>query len=326
MNTTFILTGGAGRIINSIPALEKYQKLNPNDNFNIIVHGWEQVFWSHPTLQQKVVGAHQKGNFENYIKNNKVVSPEPYQLYRFYNQKINLTEAFDECINNTHDHSDLNYNVLHVSEYELSKIKESIMAFKQKHKKNKLVVFQPYGSSVEFVDGKPIDRSNRSMLDIHYLKVALAISKQATVIYASHPTFKPRNDNFTISIDDNLPYLRTLIGLVSQCDYFVGVCSVGQHVARSFNKPGLIFMGGTNENNFSYPNHFTIFRKKDTNPTYIPWRLSEIDCEFSDRANNNFMNFSDEEIEEAIHTISSNIGETINLNLAEDSSINGQYN
>jgi len=32
MNTTFLLNGGAGRIITAIPALEKNQKLNPADD------------------------------------------------------------------------------------------------------------------------------------------------------------------------------------------------------------------------------------------------------------------------------------------------------
>ena len=58
MNTTFIIDGGAGRVINSIPALEKYYKLNPEDDFNIIVHGWESVFWSNSKLQKRVFGSH----------------------------------------------------------------------------------------------------------------------------------------------------------------------------------------------------------------------------------------------------------------------------
>ena len=37
MNTTFVLNGGAGRVIASIPALEKFHRLNPQDDFKILV-------------------------------------------------------------------------------------------------------------------------------------------------------------------------------------------------------------------------------------------------------------------------------------------------
>ena len=40
MNTTFLLSGGAGRIIAAIPALEKYHRLNPDDDFRVVIYGW----------------------------------------------------------------------------------------------------------------------------------------------------------------------------------------------------------------------------------------------------------------------------------------------
>lgn len=326
MNTTFILTGGAGRVINAIPALEKYEKLNPNDDFKILVHGWEQVFWSHPTLQQRVFGSHQKGNFDQHIKNNNIVSPEPYQVYRFYNQQCNLIEAFDECINKTTDHSDLNYNVLHLSNYEQIKIKDLVKNFKEKTKKQKVVVFQPFGSSVEIINNEVIDRSSRSLKLQDYFNIVKSISNNATVLYASQPELRHANDKLSISFDEYQPYLRTLIGLISQCDYFVGICSVGQHIARAFNKPGLIMMGATNEINFSYPNHFYIFRKKDRKPFYSPWRLSEVDCEFSDRMNNGIMEFTHQELDEIKETINLNLTESVALELLSDQVVNGQYN
>jgi hypothetical protein len=308
LNTTFIITGGAGRVINSIPALEKYERLNPNDDFKVIVHGWESVFWSHPTLQKRVFGAHQKGNFDNIIRNSKTVSPEPYQNYRFYNQQVNLIEAFDEEINHTQDHSDLNYNCLHLSEYEIAKSKELVEKYKTDKKKRKVIVFQPFGSTVEIVDKKPIDRSNRSFELKDYFKIVQSVSNDVVILYASLPQFRHPSDTFSISFDEIQPYHRTLMSLIYHCDYFVGCCSVGQHVARAFDKPGLIIMGATNETNFSYPNHFDIYRKKDREPKYTPWRLSEVDCEFSDRENEGLMKFDDKEINKMIQIIKKNIG------------------
>lgn len=325
MNTTFIISGGAGRVINAIPALEKYERLNPNDDFKIIVHGWEQVFWSHPTLQERVFGANLKGNFENYFKNNITIVPEPYHCYNFYNQKINLVEAFDECINKTTDHSDLNYNCLYLSEYEHFKILDLVRDFKEKKKKKKLVVFQPFGSGVDVCNKQPIDRTNRSLYLNDYFEIVKNISKNATVVYASQPQFRHPNDTFSISVDEYQPYIRTLIGLISECDFYVGICSLGQHIARCFNKPSLILMGATNEQNFSYPNMFEIYRKKDRKPFYSPWRVSEVDCEFADRMNDGIMDFTKEEINEIIEKINLNITNNVVLELTDDQVINGQY-
>ena len=43
-NTTFVISGGAGRVVTAIPALEKYHRLNPHDDFKVLVHGWVDLF------------------------------------------------------------------------------------------------------------------------------------------------------------------------------------------------------------------------------------------------------------------------------------------
>lgn len=307
MNTTFLIDGGAGRVINSIPALEKYEKLNPNDDFKVIVHGWESVFWSHPTLQKRVFGAHQKGNFEHIIKDNRIVSPEPYRNHNFFNLRINLVEAFDEEINNTEDHSDLNYTCLYLAASEKARSKEHVDNLKNQHKKTKMIVFQPFGSSAELLGKNVHDKSNRSMESDDYFKLVQSLSTDAVIFYASQPQLRHKNDNISISFDEIPGYHRTLMCLISNCDYYVGCCSVGQHVARAFNKPGLILMGGTNELNFSYSNHFKIYRKKNRTPKYIPWRLSDVDCEFADRENEGLMKFTTDELNEIISIIKTDL-------------------
>ena len=56
MNSTFLLSGGAGRIITAIPALEKYAKNHPEDDFNVLIYGWENLYWNHPFLQSRTYG------------------------------------------------------------------------------------------------------------------------------------------------------------------------------------------------------------------------------------------------------------------------------
>lgn len=132
-------------------------------------------------------------------------------------------------------------------------------------------------------------------------------SKDAVIFYASPPQFRHPSDNISITFDHEQPYLRTMMSLIKNCDYFVGIDSVGQHIARAFNKPGTIIMGATNEINFSYPGHFQIIRKENHDPVYIPWRLSEFDCEFVNRENDGIMDFTDEDLDVIISTVQAKI-------------------
>jgi hypothetical protein len=298
-NTTFIISGGAGRISAAIPALEKYYKLNPEDDFKVLVHGWQELFWGNPVLQNRTFTAHQKGNFENYVKHNQIIVPEPYTLSSFFNEKKSLVEAFDEIINNCNDHSDLTTEkYIYTSVVEKNKSCELFSGYINKTKKEKVIVFQPFGSGAEIINNLVVDRSNRSLSREVYYKIVQELSKFATVIYASMPHFRHPEDNISIAFDEHQPYLRVLTAFIEQCDYYVGVCSVGQHIARALKKPGAVIMGGTNEKSFSYPEHFAILRKEGKSPVYSPWRLSDADCEFSNRANEGIMDFTDEEIQE----------------------------
>ena len=67
-NTTFVFSGGAGRTIAAIPALEKYARLNPDDDFKVLIHGWCDLYWSHPILQDRTFDVNQKGSFELFVK------------------------------------------------------------------------------------------------------------------------------------------------------------------------------------------------------------------------------------------------------------------
>jgi ADP-heptose:LPS heptosyltransferase len=102
-----------------------------------------------------------------------------------------------------------------------------------------------------------------------------------------HPGDKVSVDLQTVNTD-----LRMFMALISECDYFIGCDSVGQHMARSFDKPGAIFMGSTFEKNVTYPKHFRIFRRPDKTPVYSPLRFGGVDSEFTDRLNDGIMAFT----------------------------------
>ena len=298
MNTTFLLSGGAGRIIAAVPALEKFHRLNPTDDFKVLIYGWENLYWNHPLLQSRTYGVGQKGIFDLVVKDSRLISPEPYHNYYYYNQQISLAEAFDADINKTIDHSDLTSPNLYCHSGEVKTARKMIDEAKQQKNKKKFIVYQPYGSGIQLVNNRPLDSSGRSLDVDDALKLGQLLSQDAVVLYFGSNDFIHPGDNFMLNAK-NIPGadLRFYMAMISQCDCFVGVDSVGQHMARAFNKPGLVIMGSTIEQNVSYPGYFKFYRN-GVKPTYNPIRIGGIDCEFADRANDNVMVFNDKQIQE----------------------------
>lgn len=310
MNTTIIINGGAGRVISAVPALEKYARLNPEDDFRVLVHGWENLFWSHPLLQNRTFSIGQKGIFEQFIKNNRVICPEPYYVYGYYNQKLSLAEAFDQEINKTEDHNDLTPPKLYLSLVEQSSAALMIKQKFQELKKSKIMVIQPFGSGMQLINNRPYDISQRSLDVDDYLKMCqrlAGMNKDLLIIYFGPSEFRHPGDSTTIHIEQG--DLRMYMALINHCHYFLGCDSVGQHMARAFNKKGMVIMGATDEKNVTYPNHFKIWRDKTKTPVYSPIRLSGIDCDFADRMNDGIMKLTDDQI--------INITNMINRDLAE---------
>ena len=305
MNTTFVISGGAGRVACAIPALEKFYRLNPDNDFKVLVHGWYQILWSHPILQDRTYEANVKGAFEHYLKDNYVVHPEPYILNNFFNQRINLIEAFDELINNTNDHSDLNRPKIYTSIFEKKQTSDILSNIRADHDNKKIVMFQPFGSSIKFVDQYPFDHTHRSLTPDQYIAIANGIRDIATVIYCSPKEFKPGDDE-SIPINNWNPYFRIFPAMLEQCDYFIGCDSCGQHFAYGLDKPGTVIMGGST-NNFTYPDHFRTIRLDGFIPQYSPIRLSDGDVDFIERANDGAMDFSQSDINDIIEIIRSDI-------------------
>jgi hypothetical protein len=121
-------------------------------------------------------------------------------------------------------------------------------------------------------------------------------------VYFGEHRFKHPQD-FTSICMEHSPDLRIWMALISECDYFLGVDSVGQHIARALNKKGLVIMGSTFEKNISYPDYFTFYRNKNKNPSYVPIRLVDFDGMFVSRENDDIMNFDDTQIREIIKIV-----------------------
>jgi ADP-heptose:LPS heptosyltransferase len=253
-------------------------------------------------LQEKTFEVSQKGVFENYIKNYNLVSPEPYHVYGYYNQEKSLAEAFDEIINKTDDHSDLDKPNLYVSYEETAKIKSNIDAFKQQVNKDKIIVFQPFGSGARIENNMFIDSSGRSMYPEDFALLCKHLSNYAAIVYFGPPDLFMLSGS-TDSLCPPTPDLRMYMALINQCDYFIGCDSVGQHMARAFDKKGLVLMGSTFEKNVSYPDYYKFYRNEHVRVKYNPIRIGGLDCQLADRTNDGAMKFDEGQLKEIFNII-----------------------
>jgi len=297
-NTAFLLSGGAGRIITAIPALEKYHRLNPDDDFKVLIYGWEALYWSHPILQERTYNVNQKGVFDLLIKTHNLYQPEPYHRWSYYNQHKSLIEAFDEEINQTEDHSDLEKPNLYLHSKELEDAKNFINKLKEEFNREKIIVIQPFGAAAQVQNDQFTDPTQRSLTPKIYVDIIKDMPKNYGFLF-----FGPKN---LICADDQYSLVppdldqRAWLSLIACAEYFVGIDSVGQHMARAMEKEALVIMGSTFEKNVSYPEYdkFTFYRNKNAQAKYSPIRIGGMDNEMADRLNEEVMNFNSEQVKE----------------------------
>ena len=295
MKKAFMIDGGAGRVIAAIPALKKYVRNNPDHDVRIFIGGWDMLLWGIPELQDISYSMDVKGGFESMFKDlDVVVSPEPYRQPNYYNQKISLAEAFDEIINETTDHSDLGIPELVLNKMEEKQAAGVIGQVKAQQQKQKTIVIQPYGRSAQRVDEKDIiDESTRSMEPHVYLKLVKKLATKYNLIFFGEEQMSLPEDTYTFKTQADL---RMWAAIVEASDYFVGCDSLGQHMARAFNKPGTVIVGSTYPINTTYPDFFNIIEKEGVPKAYSPIRISGLDGHLADRINDRLMEFTDDEI------------------------------
>lgn len=305
----FAIDGGAGRAIAAIPALKKYARNHPDEDWIVIVFGWDTLFWGIPELQDRVYSADVKGIFKNLLKDSDIITPEPYRIWEYYNQKCSLVEGFDKLINETEDHSDLGIPELVLSKAEEKMAANIVGEVETQQNKNLTIVIQPFGRSARIDNGDIIDDSSRSIEPETYQKLVKKLSQKYNIIFMGEGEFvNAISEKDQISAKLQLD-LRAWSSVIERCDYFIGCDSVGQHMARAFNKPGTILLGSTYAVNITYPDHFQIIENKDVEKEYSPIRICGLDSHLADRKNDRCMDFSDEDIDNIYKTIVKDIKE-----------------
>jgi len=306
MKKVFAINGGAGRVLCAIPALLKYYK-NNGPNFYIFTESGLDFFVGIPELQDLTFTPEHKGVFEDYIKPNELISPEPYRDHGYYNQKRHLIEAFDYLINGSEDHTDLENIKIVLNKQEEINALDAIVNAKKHQGKEKTIVIQPFGRSAEPKHNEVIDVMSRSLTLSSYKKIIDELHKKYNVIYMGENN---EVDDTTFKVQTSL---RQWAAIIEACDYFIGCDSVGQHMAKAFDKPGTVILGSTFAENTSYKDYFQILRKPNTEIRYFPIRIGErgVDGDITNRVNDTCMDFTDDEINDIIKKIIKDIEDKV---------------
>lgn len=293
-NTAIFINGGAGRVVCSIPALEKFHEENPDDDFLVICEGGTDFFKGHPVLHAKAYDHWHKNLFEDKLKDMNLESPEPYRVWEYYNQKCSLAQAYDIAINNK-GIRDLPKPTIRLSKGELLQASQVIKEVKEKTKCEKAIVIQPFGRGIIEQDGTLTDYSGRSIEPTNLINIIQNISKDVGIIFMGELAidFKKHGVDRSIAVPQGVD-LRTWCSIIAEADHFVGCDSVGQHMAYAFDIPSTVIIGSTFPINTSYPDceFFNILDMGEISRVYSPIRIT-ID-EYSDRVNEGIMQMTDE--------------------------------
>jgi hypothetical protein len=296
----FFINGGAGRTICSIPALEKYAEEVSKD-FIIVCEAGTDFYKGHPLLHSRAYDHWHKNLFEDKLINMDLVTPEPYRVWEYYNQKCSIAQAFDIAINNK-GIRELPRPTLRLSNEEMYVGFNLLKEVREKTKKDKIIVFQPFGRGVHSENGIIYDPSNRSFEGEHVINIVKKLQKKHGVIlmseigidFAQHgckdPVAHPQNIN-----------LRQWAAIIANADYFLGCDSVGQHLVAALNLPATVVVGSTFGINVSYPDDkkFEVLDMGGDIRQYSPIRITM--DEVADRGNDGIMRMN-EKVEDAIVT------------------------
>lgn len=311
-STAFFINGGAGRVICSTPAFEKYAEENPNDDFIIVCEGGTDFYKGHPLLGKKAYDVWHKNLFEEKIKNRNSISPEPYRVWEYYNQKCSLSQAFDIAINNKGIRA-LSSPKIYINKHEMISGASVVEEVKQVTGFDKVIVVQPFGRSTEHINNFIIDATSRSFQLDNILDIIKELKKEYGIIVMSElPVKVETNDNEPPVAQPEISDLKVWSSIIDVADHFLGCDSLGQHIVKALGKTATVVTGSTYPINISYPDddNFDIVDVGKGKRIYAPIRLTTE--EEQDRHNDEVMELSKEQISEICNSVRNRLGKSKN--------------
>lgn len=310
-STAFFMNGGAGRVITSIPALELYAQENPKDDFIIVCEGGTDFYKGHPLLGPKAYDHWHKNLFEEHIKNKNCVTPEPYRVWEYYNQKCSLSQAFDIAINNK-GVRDLPAPKLYLNKNEVVSGANIVEEVKAKTGFDKVLVVQPFGRTVESVGNFIIDSTSRSFQLNNIVDIINVLKKEYGIIIMSEipVPLEENNDNTYPVAQPEIPDIRVWAGVIECADHFLGCDSLGQHIVKALGKTATIVTGSTYPINISYPedSNFDIIDIGEGKRVFSPIRLTME--EEQDRYNDESIEMTEVQVKQVCDSVRKKLGKS----------------
>ena len=301
----YFMNGGAGRVVASIPAFEKLYK--EDKDFIIVCEGGMDFYKGHPQLHELAYDNWHKNLFKDYIKDRDIVSPEPYRVWEYYNQKCSLAQAFDIAINNK-GVRDLPDPTIHMNKHELVQGYKVVEEIKAVTGKDKVVVFQPFGRKAENMGDFVIDGTSRSF----HLNDVIRICKDlrddyAVIVMSEFPVIIEENTKIPVAVPQ-IPDVRVWSSVIQIADHFIGCDSLGQHMAKALGTTCTSVIGSTYPINISYPDSpdFDIIDLGEGKRKFSPIRLTME--EEIERYNDEVMELNDESFKEIITSVRKRLG------------------
>ena len=304
----FFINGGAGRVICSIPALEKYAETH--DDFVIVCEGGMNFFQAHPVLHKYAYDFWHKGLFEDKLKMRDCVTPEPYRRWHYYNQKCSLAQAFDMEINGVDEPRDLPAPNIRITTPEGITALNTVENIKAETGKDKVIVIQPFGRGVSDAGGYIFDPTSRSFNVSDVAEIINDLKKDYTVIVMSEFPFETGDSPHSHAVPQ-VPDVRLWAGIIQCADHFLGCDSVGQHIAKAVGTTATVVIGSTFPVNISYPNdkEFDIVDLGEGKRVFSPIRLTAED--YQDMNNDECMSMTKDDVKNIISVCRKRLGKPV---------------
>ena len=306
----FFINGGAGRVICSIPAFEKYAETH--NDFIIVCEGGTDFYKGHPKLHKHVYDVWHKGLFEEHLKHRDLITPEPYRVWEYFNQKCSLAQAFDIIINEQ-GVRELPDPTIYLNKMEMAAGFNMVQEVKAKTGFDKVVVVQPFGRSVQNMGEFIVDPSSRSFHLTDIVEIINELKKEYGVILMSEfpvALEETETGKYPVAMPQ-IPDIRIWAGIIDVADHFIGCDSVGQHIAKSLGKTATVVVGSTFPVNITYPTakDFDVFDIGDGKRVYSPIRISMEDE--LERYNDECMEMTVKQRQDILQSVRRRLGKSV---------------
>lgn len=277
------INGGIGKVICALPAIEKLAEEHMVD----VISGWPDVFLGHPDVARNYT-FDDKYLYENVIKGNELIIPEPYDFHKYYNDDdYHIITAFSELLLGEPIFSLPKLYVNPVETFEANKFLQE-----KNPEAKKVIAFQAF--SATYVPQADLDPTHRSLKMGFVKKIADAVDA-VFVNLSTTPIEHERVINFQFAT-------RDLFSLTNQADFCLGIDSCLVHLACGLRKPGYFIYGGTSPKKLGY-DVYPYFQKPDYPKAFQPFGMSTIAMEDVNRGASDFTEKEEEEMIETITTL-----------------------